>query len=59
MTVYGTLIDNDTNDPTAILPAFAFPYDIECQWPPPADGAAKGGVGTARVSRRPLEIPNH
>lgn len=58
MTVYGTLIDNDTNDPTAVLPAFAFPYDIECQWPPVEDGASKRNGGMARVSRRPLEIPN-
>ncbi len=40
MTIYGTLIDNQTNDPTAVLPAFAYPYNIECQWPS-SNGAAK------------------
>ena len=57
MTTYGTFIDNSTNDPTAILPAFAYPYNIDCQWP--SDG--KATVGTSgnlpRVGRRPLEIP--
>jgi hypothetical protein len=55
MTVYGTLIDNATNDPTAVLPAFAYPYDVDCQWPPPADGEKRSGVRT--VSVRPVEIP--
>ncbi len=56
MTVYGTMIDNRTDDPTAILPAFAFPYDIECQWP--SSGGTKTAVGgIRRVSERPLEIP--
>jgi len=55
-TTYGTMIDNQSNDPTAILPAFGFPYDVACQWPP-ADGAAKG-AGVRSSARRPLEIPN-
>ncbi len=56
MTVYGTMIDNQTNDSTAILPAFAFPYDIECQWP--SSGASKTSTGgIRRVWDRPLEIP--
>jgi len=57
MTVYGTFIDNHTNDPTAILPAFGYSYDVECQWPA-ADGtaAAKTG-GFPRAGRRTLEIP--
>jgi len=59
MTVYGTMIDNDTNDPTAVLPAFAHPYNIECQWPPSGDGSSKAAPGMPGVSRRPLEIPNH
>lgn len=56
MTTYGTMIDNRTNDPTAILPAFGFPYDVECQWPPAGGGAAKA-AGMPTVQRRPLEIP--
>jgi hypothetical protein len=55
LTTYGTLIDNRTNDPTAILPAFAYPYDVECQWPPAAEGEVKAGGAT--VQQRPLEIP--
>jgi len=50
MTTYGTMIDNRTNDPTAILPLFAFPYNIECQWPAKIAGAR-------RVNRRPVEMP--
>ncbi len=57
MTTYGTMIDNKTNDPTAILPAFAFPYNIECQWPSSDDGAKSTPSGIRRVSQRPLEIP--
>jgi hypothetical protein len=56
MTIYGTMIDNQTNDPTAILPAFAFPYNIDCQWP--SSGGTKTAFGGIRhVSDRPLEIP--
>jgi hypothetical protein len=50
MTVYGTFIDNSTNDPTAILPAFAYPYNVDCIWDFPDE---KSG----RVSRRPVDIP--
>ena len=39
MTVYGTMIDNETNDPTAILPVFGYPYNVECQWPSSGDGS--------------------
>jgi hypothetical protein len=56
MTVYGTMIDNKTNDSTAILPAFAFPYDIECQWPS-SSGKKTATGGIRRVWDRPLEIP--
>jgi hypothetical protein len=56
MTIYGTMIDNQTNDPTAILPAFAYPYNIDCQWP--SSGGTKSSFGgIRRVSDRPLEIP--
>jgi len=57
MTVYGTLIDNRTNDPTAILPSFAYPYNIECQWPS-SDGTKSQATGLRRVSQRPLAIPS-
>lgn len=53
MTTYGTYIDNNTNDPTAILPAFAHPYDVECQWAVSGGGDAK----TGGVTRRPVTIP--
>jgi hypothetical protein len=56
MTVYGTLIDNTTNDPTAALPAFAFPYDIQCMWPTNTESKSTP-PGVRRVSERPLEIP--
>ncbi len=53
MTTYGNYIDNVTNDPIAILPAFAYPYDVDCQW-----GSAKSGSGQGgRMTRRPFEIP--
>ena len=57
LTVYGTMIDNRTQDPTAILPAFGYPYNVECQWP--STDAKSTGDGTyPRVSRRPVEIPS-
>jgi len=57
MTVYGTMIDNKTQDPTAILPAFAYPYNVECQWPS-TDAKRTGGGSYPTVSRRPVEIPS-
>lgn len=57
MTVYGTLIDNSTNDPTMVLPAFAYPYNIECQWPS-NDGTKSEFTGIRPVSQRPLAIPS-
>jgi len=57
MTVYGNLIDNNTNDPTAILPAFAFPYNIDCQWPSSDDQKQGKSFGAPRVNRRPVAIP--
>jgi hypothetical protein len=57
MTVYGNYIDNRSQDPTAILPAFGFPYNVECQWPP--NDAKSSGTGPfPLVSRRPVEIPS-
>lgn len=57
MTTYGTYIDNNTNDPTAILPAFAYPYNVDCQWSSGGQKAAGTAGGVPRVGRRPLEIP--
>jgi hypothetical protein len=57
MTSYGNLIDNRTNDPTAILPAFAFPYNIDCQWPSSGDEKEGKSMGVRRVNRRPVGIP--
>ena len=57
MTSYGNLIDNRTNDPTAILPAFAFPYNIDCQWPSSGDEKEGKSMGVPRVNRRPVGIP--
>ena len=53
MTVYGNFIDNTTNDPIAILPAFAYPYNVDCQWGSTKSGSGSGG----RLTRRPVEIP--
>jgi hypothetical protein len=56
MTVYGTMIDNRSQDPTSILPSFGYPYNVECQWQSTDEkGATKGPY--PRVTRRPVEIP--
>lgn len=52
MTSYGSVVVNNTNDPTSILPSFADPYDIECMW-----GGEGEGVKRLSGSRRPVEIP--
>jgi hypothetical protein len=52
MTTYGSVIDNRTNDPSTVLPSFAFPYDIDCMW------NADGGEKAAAAQRRPIEIPS-
>jgi len=57
LTVYGTMIDNRTQDPTAILPAFGYPYNVECQWPS-TDAKSTDNGSYPRVSRRPVEIPS-
>ncbi len=58
MTTYGTFIDNHTNDPTAILPAFAYPYNIDCQWSSGKQSATSNSGGLPSVGSRPLEIPH-
>ena len=57
ITTYGTLIDNTTQDPTAILPVFAYPYNVDCQWPT-SDAKNTSGNAYPFVSRRPVEIPS-
>lgn len=57
MTAYGTYIDNRSQDPTAILPAFGYPYNVDCQWPPNDEKGSRAGA-YPRVSRRPVEIPS-
>lgn len=55
-TAYGSVVDNRSNDPTTILPSFAFPYDVDCMWSP-----SEAGVMSVRElreqGRRPVEIP--
>ena len=55
MTSYGSVIHNTTNDPSTVLPSFAYPYDVECMW----GGGGGAGVGKgASTNRRPVEIPS-
>jgi hypothetical protein len=57
LTVYGTLIDNVTQDPTAILPLFGSPYNVDCQWG--SDETKRSSSGSsARVRQRPVGIPS-
>lgn len=58
MTTYGTMIDNQTNDPTTILPVFGDPYNVECQWPSSGDGSKSAASGMPRVRTRPIAIPS-
>ena len=50
MSSYGSVVFNNTSDPSTVLPSFAYPYDVDCLWGEPAKRAA--GV------RRPIEIPS-
>ncbi len=61
-TVYGSLIDGRTNDPTTILPSFGFPFDVNCLFP--NDGGTDEGSATSLRGRikneglhRPLSLP--
>jgi len=55
---YGTFIDNRTNDPTAILPAYAFPLNEDALWPSEEVEPTSKVARTARRARRALEIPS-
>jgi hypothetical protein len=53
---YGSVIDDRSNDPTTVLPSFAYPYDVECVWP---DSGVETGVRKSRrgVISRPVQAP--
>jgi hypothetical protein len=53
---YGSYIDNRSNDPTTILPSFAFPIDTDLLWGTDGGGGAKSRVSAERI-RRPVELP--
>jgi len=53
LTSYGSVVANNTSDPSTVLPRFAFPYDIECMW----NGGGEPPVKGQRATRRPVEIP--
>jgi len=65
-TIYGSMIDDRSNDPYTLLPSFTVPYDIECVWSSD-DGSASaktagdwtvGETAPSRISRvRPLSVP--
>jgi hypothetical protein len=57
MTTYGTMIDNNSQDPTSILPVFGYPYNVQCQWPS-TDAKGTPGGSSPRPTRRPVEIPS-
>lgn len=50
MTSYGSVVFNNTSDPSTVLPLFAYPYDVDCIWGAPVKGTS--GL------RRPVEIPS-
>ena len=52
MTSYGSVVANNTNDPSTVIPFFADPYDVECMW-----GAPEGALKGAAERTRPVEIP--
>ncbi len=54
MSSYGSIVHNSTNDPSTVVPFFAYPYDIECQW---GGGGGEGFGKSNSGSRRPVEIP--
>ncbi len=61
-TVYGSVVDGRTNDPTTVLPSFGFPFDIDCLFG--SDGNTDTGESTSLRGRikkeglhRPLSLP--
>jgi len=53
MTSYGSVVVNNTNDPTTVLPSFGDPYDVECMW----GGGTEGAKSTGSPRARSIEIP--
>ena len=52
---YGSIVVNNTSDPSTVLPSFAYTYDIDCVW----GGGNPEGVGkSGSAVRRPVEIPS-
>jgi hypothetical protein len=56
MTTYGSIADNNTNDPTTVLPSFATPYPVECVFPD-EENPTKSSAGVRSVASRPLSPP--
>lgn len=54
MTSYGSVVVNNTSDPTTVLPSFADSYDVECMW---GGGVAAGVKNVRSATVRPFEIP--
>ncbi len=52
LTSYGSVVHNQTSDPSSVLPSFADPYDVECIW-----GSGDEGLKNGRPSGRPIAIP--
>jgi hypothetical protein len=53
-TLYGSVIDSRTNDPTTVVPSFAFPYNVDCMWPSPTPTP---GPGRGKTSAAPAPTP--
>lgn len=61
LTSYGSFVDNRSNDPTSVLPSFAYPFDVDCIFLGPEEESKRSEPATygsriGRVSRRPLEV---
>ncbi|MEE4272626.1 MAG: hypothetical protein V2I67_13180 [Thermoanaerobaculales bacterium] len=54
MTSYGSVVVNNTNDPTTVLPSFGDSYNVECMW----GGGTEGVKSTVSPRARPIEIPS-
>lgn len=53
LTSYGSVVANNTSDPSTVLPRFAYPYDVECMW-----NGGEAPLKGQRSTRRPVEIPS-
>jgi hypothetical protein len=55
-TSYGSLVDTRSNDPSTVIGSFAFPFDVDCMFPPPSDG--EGLIpARARPASQLVQIP--